>query len=176
MADPFVGEIKMVGFSFAPRGWATCDGQILSISQNTALFSLFGTFYGGNGTSNFALPDLRGRVPIHQGQGNGLSPYSLGEQTGVESVTITNATMAAHNHSLGCDTLGGKKSTPVNNVAAEDGLAGAKPFAATSDGSTFNGQALALDTTDGGLPHENRMPLLVNLFIVALQGVYPARN
>src|ERR1700720_1939645 len=104
MAEPFLGEIRMVGFNFAPSGWAFCNGQILPISQNTALFSLLGTYYGGNGTSNFALPDLRGRTPINQGQGPGLSGYAIGQVSGVESVTLIGSEIPAHNHALHCDS------------------------------------------------------------------------
>src|SRR4029453_7998397 len=98
MSEPFLGQIQAFGFNFAPRGWATCDGQILPIAQNTALFSLLGTTYGGNGVNTFGLPDLRGRVAVHQGNGPGLSPYVIGEVTGTESVTLILTQMAAHNH------------------------------------------------------------------------------
>src|ERR1041385_3867939 len=119
MATPFLGAICMFGFNFAPRGWAFCNGQILPIAQNTALFSLLGTTYGGNGQTTFALPDLRGRVPIHFGQGPGLSLYDLGQVGGSETVTLTPSTMPAHNHSLACSsddaTTADRKSTRLNS-------------------------------------------------------------
>src|SRR5262245_26202423 len=107
MSDPFIAEIKMFGGNFAPLGWATCDGQLLPISQYTALFSLLGTTYGGDGVTNFALPDLRGRVPMHPGQGPGLSPRTLGEKAGTETVTLTTAQLPAHNHAANCVTPAG---------------------------------------------------------------------
>lgn len=114
--DPFLGEIRMVGFNFAPVGWALCNGQLLSISQYAALFSLLGTMFGGNGTSTFALPNLQSRVPIHQGQGLGLSSYVMGQQAGTENVTLTVSQIPAHNHMVGVSNLPGSASDPTNNI------------------------------------------------------------
>src|ERR1700761_7211355 len=119
MSDPFVGEIRVVPFNFAPTGWALCTGQILPISQYTALFSLLGTQFGGNGTSNFALPNLQGSAPLGQGNGNGLSPRSLGETGGETSVTLLQTQMPAHSHPIGCQNSGGSSATPGANVWAE---------------------------------------------------------
>src|SRR5262245_46307226 len=115
MAEPFIGEIRVFGFNFAPLGWATCDGQLLAISQNTALFSLIGTFYGGDGQTTFGLPDLRSRVPLHQGQGPGLSAHSLGSKTGAESVTLTAQQMPSHTHPVSCHGTKGASNSPVGN-------------------------------------------------------------
>src|SRR5689334_9815739 len=123
MSNPFLGEIRMVPFNFAPKGWALCNGQILAISQNTALFSLLGTTYGGNGVSTFALPDFRGRVPIHAGQGPGLSSYVLGEQTGTESVTLTVPQLPAHNHTVNGVASGGSQASPAGGSPAIESTA-----------------------------------------------------
>src|SRR4051812_113885 len=121
MSTPFLGEIRMVGFNFAPRGWALCNGQILSIAQNTALFSILGTTYGGNGQTTFALPDLRGRVPVSAGQGPGLSSYDLGQVTGSENVTLTVQQLPAHSHNIAADATAG-------NVGSPSGAHLAQPF------------------------------------------------
>ncbi len=178
MSDPFVGEIRMVGFNFAPVGWALCDGQLLSIAQNTALFSLLGTTYGGNGTTNFALPDLRGRIPLHQGQGPGLSPYVLGQSSGSENVTLTNAQMPAHSHTLAAASVVGGSASPQNNFIAEvldpNTGAGVNAFNTTSNGGTMNPGAIS--TSGGNQPHNNIQPYLCVNFIIALQGIFPSRN
>ena len=171
MADPYIGEIRMTGFNFAPTGWATCDGQLLPISQYTALFSLLGTQFGGNGTTNFALPDLRGRVPVHQGQGPGLSPYVMGEVLGVESLTLTTGQMPAHTHAIGAHSTGGDSSSPTGHVLA----------ASTSRDNVYSDAAadtaLAPPAVAGGnQPHENRQPLLCVNFIIALQGIFPSHG
>jgi microcystin-dependent protein len=180
MAEPFIGQIMMVGFNFAPRGWALCDGTILSIAQNTALFSLLGTTYGGNGQTTFALPDLRGRVPVHQGAGPGLSPYTLGEQGGSENVTLTIQTLPAHNHpataAVNTTTTRADQQSPVNNFIA--GSTGPN-FVARSDGtSTMNANAttVTVQPNGGSQPHENRQPYLCVNFIIALEGIFPSRN
>src|SRR5438128_6809166 len=118
MSEPFLGEIRIVSFNFAPRGWASCDGQLLPINQNQALFSLLGTYYGGNGQTTFALPDLRGRVPVHVGNqpGPGLSVYDLGEQTGEETVTLLESEMPLHNHAVNCDPNTGSQISPNSNL------------------------------------------------------------
>ncbi|WP_148615378.1 phage tail protein [Nocardioides rubriscoriae] len=164
--DPFIGTVGIAGFNFAPRGWATCDGQLLPISQNTALFSLLGTQYGGNGTSTFALPDLRGRVPLNAGQGPGLTPYVVGETDGAEAVTLLTAQIPAHTHQ---QTAYGLADSPTPAGAV---LAPAPSRAFRPDGGTFSFATLA--PTGGGKPHENRQPYTVLNYCIALQGVYPS--
>lgn len=168
--DPYLGEIRCFGFGFAPVGWMLCNGQVLSISQNTALFSLLGTMYGGNGTTTFALPDLRGRVPIAFGQGSGLSPYDQGEVGGAEQVTLQAGQLPAHSHTVGASATATTKSP-----------AGAVP-AATPGGSSY-GTTVDLAMSPGmvsgggpGGPHENRQPFLVLNWCIAVQGIYPSRS
>jgi microcystin-dependent protein len=165
VSTPFIGSITLFAGNFAPRGWAFCNGQLLPINQNTALFSLLGTTYGGNGMTTFALPDLRGRVPTHAGQGPGLSPYTLGESAGSESVTLTAAQMPAHNHAQPATNAEQGTSRPGNAVPAKGGV-----YAGASDGSAMAPSSAA----GGGLPHDNRAPYLALNFIIALQGIYPA--
>lgn len=171
MSDPFVAEIRIVGFNFAPRGWAFCDGQLLPISQNTALFSLLGTTYGGNGKSNFALPDFQGRSPMHQGQGPGLSLRDLGETGGSETVTLLQSEIPSHNHTFNYVGINGNNSDPVNNVVAASETTDA--FRTTPD-TTLSPTALGL--TGNNQPHNNMQPYLTLNFIIALQGVYPPRT
>jgi microcystin-dependent protein len=167
MAEPFIAEIRLFAGNFAPQGWALCDGSILPINQNQALFSLLGTTYGGNGTTNFALPDLRGRAPIHVGQGPGLSPYTLGETSGEETVTLNTNQIPAHQHLQPATNAEEGTNRPGNAVPARGGV-----YAGTSDGS-----ALAPSSPAGGSqPHDNRSPYLVVTFIIALQGIFPSRN
>lgn len=179
MSDPFLGEIRMVGFNFAPIGWAFCNGQLLAISQNTALFSLLGTTYGGNGQTNFALPNLQSSVPIHQGQGPGLSLYSMGQVGGVETVQLTASQMPQHTHFMNVDGAGASatSATPAGHVLANTaarGIPGTNNYAAAGDGSTM--LATAISTAGGSLPHTNLQPFLVVNFIIALQGIFPSRN
>jgi microcystin-dependent protein len=183
MAEPFLGEIKMFAGNFAPSGYAMCNGQILPITQNTALFSILGTTYGGNGTTTFALPDLRGRVPIHVGQGAGTSPYVLGEQTGVESVVLSTAQMPLHTHQVNCDGqatgrggsvfASGTGDTPVGNYPALAAAPG-NPVYSASHNATMNPSMLS--TAGGTTPVTNIQPVLCVNFIIALQGIFPARN
>jgi microcystin-dependent protein len=175
MSDPFVAEIRAVGFNFAPTGWATCNGQLLPISQNTALFSLLGTFYGGDGKSTFALPDLQGSVPIHPGQGQGLSLYDLGQPGGTQSVTLLGSEIPSHKH----QGLASIDDAQFQAPAADRELATSSPgFAYQSDDTTnlvsTNPQNLGI--TGGSLPHNNMEPSLVLNFIIALQGVFPPRG
>ena len=178
MSQPYLGEIRLFGGNFAPRNNAYCAGQLLSIQQNTALFSLLGTFYGGNGTSTFALPDLRGRLPVSQGQAPGLSAYTIGEATGTEAVTITQQTTPLHNHSLHVTNIASTNPVPGANLPATL----ATPFTgfyvkdANKTGSpiTYNPLMVALD--GGSLPHENRMQAMAISIIIALQGIFPSRN
>jgi len=174
MSDPFVAEIRMFAGNFAPKGWALCDGQLLPISQNTALFSLLGTFYGGDGKSTFALPNLQGSAPLGQGQGAGLSDYFLGQQSGSEFVTLITSEMPFHNHQVQGNFNLGDLFTP----APLNALANSDPGSAYSTASanvvqmSFN----ATSAAGGSLPHNNMMPYLCVLFIIAMQGVFPPRG
>jgi microcystin-dependent protein len=175
MSNPFVAEIRIFAGNFAPRGWATCDGQILAISQNTALFSLLGTTYGGNGTSNFALPNLQGSAPMHAGQGPGLSLRDLGETGGEQNVTLLQTEMPSHTHVPACNSAVGTQATPNNNVWSESGVRGVKMYTASNANlAQMNFGATA--PAGGGLPHNNMPPYLVLTFIIALQGVFPPRT
>jgi microcystin-dependent protein len=171
MSEPFLGEIRTFGFNFAPQGWAMCAGQLLPISQNTALFALLGTFYGGDGVTTFALPDLRGRVGINQGNGPGLSPYVLGQRSGSETVTLTNAQMPTHSH--GVMANGGTASTarPDGAVPARGS---ADAYAAAPDGTAMNAGMIA--SSGGSQPANNLQPYLALNFCIALQGIFPSRN
>lgn len=170
--DPFVAEIRIFPFNFAPRGWAWCDGQLLPLSQNTALFSLLGTTYGGNGKSNFALPDLQGRTPMHPGQGPGLSLHDLGETGGSETVTLLETEIPSHRHSLMAANLNSQSTIPTNNS-----LGRGNPVKVYSTGapSTEMGSN-SLTPSGGSQPHNNMMPYLTMYFCIALQGVYPPRT
>ena len=173
MAEPFIGSIVLFCGNFAPRGWALCDGQLLPIAQNTALFSILGTSFGGDGRTTFALPDLRGRVPLHPGSGPGLSTYVLGEAIGTESVTLLVNQMPAHNHMVSAPCSDGAPSTssPVGGVSANQDQT---PFYAASGTAAM---AAATSTMTGGSqPHENRQPLLAINFIIALEGIFPSRS
>lgn len=176
MADPFVAEIRIFPFNFAPRGWATCDGQILPLSQNTALFSLLGTTYGGNGQSTFALPDLQGRAAIHPGQGPGLSDRFLGESAGSETVTLLQSEIPSHTHGLQASTA----ASDEEGVKAPGGNApgqmqpSARMYAPANNLQPMNPSALA--PAGGDQPHNNMMPSLVFHFCIALQGVFPPRS
>jgi microcystin-dependent protein len=171
MSDPFVAEIRMFGFNFAPRGWATCDGQILSISQNTALFSLLGTNFGGNGQSTFGLPNLQGRAPLHWGQGPGLSDYIVGETAGASSVTLLTSEMPTHQHAVQANPRVAESVNPSGqNLARGESNAyvNAAPNTALSPLST--------GVAGGGLPHNNMQPYLSVLFCIALTGIFPPRS
>ena len=168
--EPFLGQLMLVPYNFAPQGWAFCNGQIMSIAQNSALFSLLGTTYGGNGQTTFALPDLRGRVAISSGQGPGLQNYSLGEVAGSESVTLISTQMPAHTHLVGAST-GSAQATPDNAFPGSDTSTQIYDLAAST---TMNPQMI--QPAGGSQPHENRQPYLVLNYIIALQGVYPSRS
>ncbi|MEZ2337940.1 phage tail protein [Mucilaginibacter sp. RCC_168] len=179
MESPFIGTISLFAGNFAPRGWALCDGQLLSISTNQALFSLVGTAYGGDGVRTFALPDLRGRAPIHQGQGRGLSPRNWGESAGEENVTLLIGQMPAHNHALNASTNTGDKPSPTINVMAvsSDPDVGGAPLNFVSGASVNTAMAPnAIGPAGGTQPHDNMQPYLAVTFIIALEGIYPARN
>ena len=172
MADPFVAEIRIFAGNFAPKGWATCDGQILPLSQNTALFSLLGTTYGGDGKSNFALPNLQGSAPMAPGQGPGLSLRDLGETGGSETVSLLGSEIPAHTHQLRAVNDVGDTNTPTNLSIARS--SGAAIFnTATAPLTTMSN--LSLTPAGGNNPHNNLQPYLTLLFIIALQGVYPPR-
>ncbi len=175
MADQFVAEIRMVGFNFAPRGWAFCAGQILPISQNTALFSLLGTMYGGDGRVTFGLPNLQGSTPIMWGQGPGLSDYVEGEMTGVQSVTLLVTEIPSHTHAASART----DATQVPPSTAFWGKAGTRTQAVNTYAPQGNGvmmAPLALQVVGGSLPHNNMPPYLGINFIIALQGIFPPRG
>jgi microcystin-dependent protein len=171
MADPFVGEIRIAGFNFNPKGWAECDGQLMAISQNTALFSLLGTFYGGDGKSTFALPNLQGRVAIAPGQGPGLSLHDLGETGGSDTVALIASEIPPHPHNAMAYGRGGNSSSPANAAWATD-LNDA--LYATASNTAMSAQATSV--AGSSLPHDNHMPYLVLNYIIALQGVYPPRS
>ncbi len=175
MASPFVAEIRIFPFNFAPRGWAFCDGQLLPLSQNTALFSLLGTTYGGDGRSNFALPDLQGRGAMHPGQGPGLSLRDLGETGGETAVTLLTADMTAHSHQFGgAVAAGGDTQNPTNAIWAQvPGRAAVFLYSAPATGAV-NPNAMPL--VGGDLPHNNLQPYLTLNYCIALQGVYPPRT
>jgi len=171
MSDPFVAEIRMFPFNFAPRGWAKCDGQMLPISQNTALFSLLGTTYGGDGKTTFALPDLRDRMPLQAGQGQGLSAYALGETGGSDVVTLLESQMPAHSHQLQHHGAGAY-DTPGSSVTL--GSSGVAQIYTTNTTSVT--AVPALSVAGSGLPHNNRQPFLTLNFCIAMQGIFPPRQ
>jgi len=177
MADPFVAEIRIFPFNFAPRGWAFCDGQLLPLSQNTALFSLLGTTYGGNGKSNFALPDLQGSVPMHPGQGPGLSLHDLGELGGSETVTLLQSEMPAHAHAVGrAISENGDSITPVASVWAQSAAGRGTAALYHEPGATGTVNPNSLLVTGSSFPHNNMQPYLTLSFCIALQGVFPPRT
>jgi microcystin-dependent protein len=173
MADPFVAEIRIFPFNFAPKGWAWCDGQLLPLSQNTALFSLLGTTYGGDGKSTFALPDLQGRAPMHPGQGPGLSLHDLGETGGEETVTLIDSENPFHIHGMRAQTVDNADITNVSNIAAFAPTVGGSLYQPATDGQLA---AQALPPAGGSLPHNNMQPYLTLYFNIALQGVFPPRG
>ena len=176
MSEPFLGQIMMFGGNFAPRGWALCDGQLLSIAQNTALFSILGTTYGGNGQTTFGLPDLRGRAPVHAGSGPGLSPYTLGESTGSESVTLAAGQLASHTHPFSVPSSSSPQSSTASDPAGTyPGIAagGITLYSPSADGTMG---AANTGPNAGGQPVPVVQPVLCVNFIIALQGIYPSRN
>ena len=173
MADPFVAEIRIFPFNFPPKGWAFCDGQLLPISQNTALFSLLGTTYGGDGKSTFALPDMQGNAPMQPGQGQGLSLRDLGEQGGVESITLLVSEIPVHTHSLLANPNQGDNTVPDPTLSLADTTGGS--LYETGSPALSQMAFQALPAAGGGLPHNNMQPYLTLNFCIALQGVFPAR-
>ncbi|MBW8359327.1 MAG: tail fiber protein [Weeksellaceae bacterium] len=170
-ASPFLGQIAFVPYAQVPTGWASCSGQLLPIAQNTALFSLIGTMYGGNGQTTFALPDMRGRVLISEGQGPGLSPYVVGEIGGSESVTLTTPQMPAHTHTVNAVSSEGNQNSPTGNLPADTKTLD-KEYSDATANTTM--KATAISPAGGNLPHENRPPFITLRCIIALQGVYPS--
>jgi microcystin-dependent protein len=168
--EPFLGQLSLFGFGFPPRGWAKCDGQILPIAQNTALFSLLGTTYGGDGRTTFALPDLRGRVPVHQGQGPGLSNYDLGEVLGAESVTLTTQQLPPHGHGIQGAATAASKSPSGAVPGYNDAGSSYGPPDGTQMANTM------CQPTGAGQPHENRQPTLAMNWCIATEGIFPSRN
>jgi microcystin-dependent protein len=173
MADPFVAEIRIFPFNFAPKGWAWCDGQLLPLSQNTALFSLLGTTYGGDGKSNFALPDLQGRAPMHPRQGPGLSLHDLGETGGSDTVTLLQSEIPAHQHALKAQTVDNADVTNPSPAMTFAPSTGGTLYQSSSD-AQLAPQALA--PAGGNQPHNNLQPYLTFYFNIALQGVFPPRS
>ena len=167
MSEPFLSEIKIVSFNFPPKGWAFCNGQILPINQNQALFSLMGTTYGGDGRQTFGLPNLQGRLAMHMGNG-----HTLGEQGGSQAVTLTSGQMPPHHHNVQCNSGAGNLANPTGYSAADD--AGAALYASAADGSVMAPGAVS--SVGGGQPHENMAPYLVLNFCIALQGIFPSQN
>jgi len=196
MSDPFIGQIMMVGFNFAPQSWALCNGQLLPISQNTALFSLIGTNYGGDGRSTFGLPDLRGRAPIHQGQGPGLSARNMGQAGGIESVTLSQLEMPSHTHNANLNLnvsvtsalkasagLGGGTATAAGNALGQietiysENTPDQTMDAASIDSTvTDGGSGVAVNPAGGSRPHQNMQPFQVVNFVICLYGIFPPRS
>lgn len=166
MSDQFVGEIRMLSFGFAPKNWALCNGQLMAIAQNQALFSLLGTMYGGNGVQTFALPNLQGRIPLHLN-----SSYPQGSLGGEEAHTLLTSEVPAHTHGVAGSSNGPSQASPANGFWPTGGAL--TPYASVSDGNAMAGQAV---TTVGGQPHENRPPYLVINFVIALAGIFPSRS
>ena len=170
MSEPYVGEVRMVGFNFAPVGWALCNGQLMSISQNEALFQLIGTTYGGDGQTTFSLPNLQGRIPFHQGSSGG-NTTTLGQQAGSETVTLTKNQLPAHTHSLNANSQAGTQTTPANGLWAQSTLG---QFSTETPGHTMDPSTIAL--SGGSQSHDNMPPFLVINFIIALYGIFPSQN
>ena len=176
MATGYIAEIRMFAGNFAPRGWAFCDGQLLSIAQNTALFSILGTTYGGDGRQTFALPDFRGRAPVHAGasQGPGLSSYVLGQQGGTEAVALSVPQLPAHGHLVNAVASGGNQASPTGNLPAIESTGTSLDYSNSASNAQMH--AGMINSTGSGQPHSNVPPYLCVNFIIALQGIFPSRN
>lgn len=174
MSEPFIAEIRIFAGNFAPRGWAFCDGQLLPVSQNTALFSLIGTTYGGDGRSTTALPNLEGRAPMHPGRGPGLTSRRLGQRGGAETVTLAESQMPNHTHSVGADSRG-SRGAPADRYLG-DPRRRAELFHTDTTSNLVNMADQALAPTGGSQPHNNMQPFLAINFIIALVGLYPSRS
>jgi len=174
MGEPFIGEIRMFGGNFAPAGWAMCQGQLMAIAQNDTLFTLIGTTYGGDGQETFGIPDLQGRIPVHSGQGPGITQnYILGQKVGVESVTVTTNQIPIHTHALQAAAEVGQQPQPQNAFLAQSGV-GFMYVAFSNPLANLN--ANSLPPAGGSQPHENMMPYLCITFIISLFGVFPSQN
>lgn len=173
MSEPFVGEIRMFAGNFAPRGWAFCDGQLLAVSQNDALFSLLGTIYGGDGRTTFGLPDMRGRIPIHAGSGPGLSNRALGTKGGAENETLTTNQLPSHSHTLRGTSSNGTLPNPGGNVLATSTVL--RPYA-VGEPLDSNLASQTINNLGGSQSHSNLQPYLCIHFIIALFGIYPSRH
>jgi microcystin-dependent protein len=176
MSEPFIAEIRIFAGTFAPRGWAFCNGQLVSVSQNPALFSLVGTIYGGDGRTTFGLPDLRGRAPLHPGTGPGLTPRRLGEKAGAETATLTSSQMPSHDHRLTGDTTGATTGDPAGALPATVTPPPASKRLYRSSGTPASMNTNALAPVGGGGAHNNMQPYLVLNYIIALVGTFPSRN
>jgi microcystin-dependent protein len=174
MANQYLGEIRMFAGNFAPVGWALCNGQLMSISQNAALFAILGTTYGGDGISTFGLPNLMGRVPMHWGQGAGLSSYVIGEMTGTETVTLLQNNLPAHSHPLNANTGGGNQAGPSGNWLAVESTGTSMNYSNTPPNASMANSSIGL--TGSNIPINNIQPILCVTFIIALQGIFPSRN
>lgn len=176
MSEPFIGEIRMAGFNFAPRGWALCDGQLIAISQNSAMFSLLGTSYGGDGRTTFGLPELRGRTPVHQGAGPGLTGRSMGQRGGQQSVTLTESQIPSHSHvaTMRAESRPGNAATPEGNIIA----AGSNIFRANTpaEDKVMDPNSVLVSNTGGNQAHDNMAPFQVVNFVIAMIGLYPSRS
>ena len=169
--EPYLGEVRWVGFNFAPRGWAKCDGQLLPINQFQSLYAILGTTYGGDGRTSFALPEMRGRAMMHAGNGAGLTPRSIGNKSGLEMVTLTTPQLPSHTHNLRAENTGGDSVLPNDRVVSKAGRLRAYGTAANA-----NMDANSLTTSGGGQGHNNMQPYTALNCIIALQGVFPSRN
>ncbi len=171
--DPYIGDIRLFGGSFAPRGWVLCAGQLMSISQFSAVFAVIGTTYGGDGVTTFAVPDLRGRIPVGQGTGPGLTPRVLGQQFGSETVTLLSTQIPSHTHNLEASTATAGEETPTNGVFAQNGTD--KFYVSAASGAEqLNPATIQLD--GGSLPHDNIMPTTAINYIMCVEGIFPSRN
>ncbi|WP_350334597.1 phage tail protein [Coralliovum pocilloporae] len=176
MSEPFIAEIRIFAGNFAPRGWAFCDGQLLPISNNTALFSLIGTTYGGDGRSTTALPNLQGRAPMHPGRGPGLTARRLGEKVGTETVTLSEAQIPSHNHTMRASSSSGVPAVPSNTTALSQPGFGDNLYQNNTTDNLVDLASESVSTTGGGQPHTNIQPFLSLNFIIALTGLYPSRG
>ena len=174
MATAYIGEVRLFGGTFAPLGWHFCDGSLISIADNSALYNLIGTTYGGDGQSTFGLPDMRGRALIHQGTGAGLSPYVMGQRIGVENVTLTTATMPAHPHSFAGTNTAGNTPTPGPTAELAATPTGFNIYDGTGTATTLSTRAVT--NSGGSVPHDNRQPYLAISYIIALEGIYPSQS
>lgn len=176
MSEPFLAEVRMVGFNFAPRGWAFCDGQILPINQNQSLYSLLGTTYGGDGRTSFALPDLRGRTPIHVGRSDGGPDHPLGQKSGEETHTLSAAEMPQHTHTLHATTDTANQASPSGNLPAQVAATLDAIYGSAGDSLGVNLSSASVANTGGSQGHDNMQPFLAVNFCIALQGLFPSRN